>query len=376
MDLEQLRQQIDDIDSRLIALLLQRMEITGQVAAYKIKHNLPVLNSGREQQVLDRITERSGSYGDGMKIIFSTIMDVSRANQHSLMHAGAELRASLASAKKMDFNTFHGVVACPGLPGAYSSEAAKRMFPSGQLAYYTGFEDVFLAVKDGKADFGVVPVENSTSGSVHETYDHIMKYRFSIAKGYDLSIRQCLCALPGVKLEHIKRVYSKAEALAQCKDYIKRHNMEAIPYSNTAAAAEFLSKSGLKDSGAVCARHAAEEYGLCVLDDQIQINKNNTTRFIAISKNMIINEDADKISLILAVPHVTGSLYKVLGQFSMYGMNLTKLESRPHSNSGFKYNFYLDLAGNVKDQKTADLLCALSADLPEFTFLGNFREIV
>lgn len=376
MDLEQLRQQIDGLDSEILSLLLQRMQITRQVAEYKIEHQLPVLNSGREQQILDAVAAKSGAYGDAMKILFAAIMDVSRADQHRLMGGGAALRKSLAGARRMDFTSFDGVVACPGVLGAYSAQAAGQMFPNGKLKYYTGFEDVFLAVKNGDADFGVVPVENSTSGSVHETYDHIMKYRFSIAKAYDLSIDHCLCAPAGVQLCQIRQVYSKAEALAQCSDYIKGKGIRGIPYSNTAAAAEFISKSGLKDSGAICSRHAAQAYGLCVLDDAIQINRVNTTRFIAISREMIINEDADKISLIMAVPHVTGSLYKVLGQFSMSGLNLTKLESRPHKTSGFKYNFCLDFSGNTAQKSTVDLLCALSADLPEFTFLGNFREEV
>lgn len=374
MNLEQLRQDINAVDSQLLSLLLQRMQITHQVAEYKIAHDLPVLNAEREREILECVGQRSAEYADGMKIIFSTIMDVSRADQYRLMGSGNELRTQLKEAKQMDFSAFQGKVACPGVPGAYSSEAAGRMFPKGTLEYYTGFKDVFLAVKDGRADFGVVPVENSTSGSVHETYDHIMHYRFSIAKAFDLPINHCLCALPGVAEKEIKRLYSKEEALAQCGGYIKEKGMKGVAYSNTAAAAKYIAENKLTDCGAVCSRHAAEVYGLQILDDNIQTSASNTTRFIAISRDLIINPDADKISLIFAVPHVTGSLYKVLGQFSMYGLNLTKLESRPHRNSGFKYNFYLDLAGNMREAKTADLLCALSADLPEFTFLGNFKE--
>lgn len=374
MNLEQLRQEINAVDSQLLSLLLQRMQITHQVAAYKIEHGIPVLNAVREQEILERVAAQSDTYADGMKIIFSTIMDVSRADQHRLMAAGTDLRDRLNAAQQMAFSSFSGKVACPGVPGAYSAEAAEKMFPAGHLDYYTGFEDVFLAVKDGRADFGVVPVENSTAGSVHETYDHIIKYRFSIVQGYDLPIRHCLCACPGVALHQVKRVYSHPQGLSQCQDYIRAHGLEVVEYSNTAAAAQYVSSCQMTDSAAICSRHGAQAYGLEVLDDHVQISSTNTTRFIAISRNLVINPDADKISLIFAVPHVTGSLYKVLGQFSMYGLNLTKLESRPHSMSGFKYNFYTDLTGNVKEEKTADLLCALSADLPEFTFLGNYKE--
>lgn len=374
MNLENLRQEIDILDSQLLALLQQRMQITAQVAEYKIANGLPVLNAAREQEILDRVAASSRLYGDGMKLVFSSIMDVSRANQHRLLGDGALLKETLAGARQMDFEAFDGTVACPGVPGAYTSEAAAKMFPCGELEYFTGFEDVFQAVSDGRAAYGVVPVENSTSGSVHETYDLIMKYRFSIVRGYDLPISHCLCALPGVQAEEIQDVYSKAEALAQCSDYLKAHRLNPVPYSNTAAAAKYLHDSGVTDSGAICSAHAARFYGLAVLDDQIQINTENTTRFIVISRDLILNEDADKISLIITLPHVTGSLYQVLGQFSMCGLNLTKLESRPNRTSEFEYHFYLDLAGNVKNEATRQLLCTLSADLPGFSLIGNYKE--
>lgn len=375
MNLNELRNQIDKIDDQLLQLLLQRMAVSKSVAEFKIANGLPVLNSGRETEILNAVGEKGGEYGDGMKIVFSTIMDVSRATQHQIIGGGNDLRQRILDGAKRSLVTAGKTVAVSGVAGAYSSQAAKKMFPDCRIAYYTGFEDVFLAIQNGEADFGVVPIENSTAGSVHETYDHIMKYRFSIAKGYDLPIQHCLCAKAKTKLDDIKKIYSHIQGIAQCKDFIDKHGIQAVTFSNTAAAAKHVSETEEAGVGAICSRDAAKEYNLCVLSDEIQISNTNTTRFIAITKDLNIDREADKISLIFSIPHTTGSLYKVLGRFSMYGLNLTKIESRPNSDANFDYLFCLDFSGNVLNPQTLDMLSALSEELEVFEFLGNFKEV-
>ena len=201
-----------------------------------------------------------------------------------------------------------------------------------------------------------------------------MKYRFFVVGAYDLKIEHCLCAKNGTKYEDITDVYSHPQALSQCNNFLRNFDFTGINYSNTAAAAKYVSESPKNNVAVICSELAAKKYGLNVLKRNIQNNDKNTTRFIVISKELAIPSDAQKISLIFALPHKRGSLYRVLGRFSMAGLNLTKLESRPIENSEFSYYFYVDVLGNVKDEETLDLICALSDELPEFEFLGNFHE--
>ncbi|MDE6155632.1 MAG: bifunctional chorismate mutase/prephenate dehydratase, partial [Eubacterium sp.] len=190
----------------------------------------------------------------------------------------------------------------------------------------------------------------------------------------DLKIEHCLCAKEGTKYEDISDVYSHPQALSQCNNFLKNFDFTGINFTNTAAAAKFVAESNKNDIAVICSELAAKKYGLKILKRNVQNNNNNRTRFIVISKELIIDDNADKISLIFSAPHTTGSLYRVLGRFSMAGLSLTKLESRPIENQDFNYHFYVDVMGSVRDNSTLDLMCALYDELPEFEFLGNFFE--
>ncbi|MDY4698569.1 prephenate dehydratase domain-containing protein [Eubacterium coprostanoligenes] len=375
MDLLELRNEIDKLDDELIPLLLKRMDISRQVAEYKVQNGIPVLNEQRELEILEDVASKCGEQGEVIKTVFSAIMDASRALQHKVIGGGEELRNLISNAKCEKNLTANGEpIACQGVQGAYSGEAAKALFPDSPIDFHKQFEDVFEAVNQNKARFGIIPVENSTAGSVHESYDLIMKYKFFIVGAYDLRVDHCLCAKPGVKFEDIENVYSHTQALSQCNIFLKNFDFTGITFSNTAAAAKFVSESEKNNIAAICSESAAKKYGLKIIRKGIQNVTNNTTRFIVISKELVIDEDAEKISLIFSAPHRTGSLYRVLGRFSMTGLNLTKLESRPVANGRFDYYFYVDILGSVRDEQTLDLLCALSDELPEFSFLGNYYE--
>lgn len=375
MDLLDLRKEIDNIDEQLIPLLLKRMSISEQVARYKVERGIPVLNAEREQQILDNVTAKCGAQGDTIKTVFSATMDASRALQHKIIGGGKKLRDTIEGAKSTGKLTANGEsVACQGVEGAYSGVTANALFPDSPVRFYKQFEDVFEAVNKGEAKYGVIPVENSTAGSVHESYDLIMKYRFYVVGAYDLKIEHCLCAKADTKYEDITDVFSHPQALSQCNNFLKSFDFTGVNFSNTAAAAEFVSKSNKNNIAVICSELAAKKYGLKILKRNVQNNNNNRTRFIVISKELVIGEDADKISLIFSAPHTTGSLYRVLGRFSMAGLNLTKLESRPIENADFDYYFYVDVMGSVKDESTLDLICALYDELPEFEFLGNYFE--
>ncbi|WP_177665720.1 bifunctional chorismate mutase/prephenate dehydratase [uncultured Eubacterium sp.] len=375
MDLLELRNEIDKLDDELIPLLLKRMDISRQVAEYKVKNGIPVLNEKRELEILDDVASKCGEQGEAMKTVFSAIMDASRALQHKIIGGGDELRTLINSAKNGKNLTANGEpIACQGVQGAYSGKTAEALFPDSPIIFHKQFEDVFEAVNQNKARYGIIPVENSTAGSVHESYDLIMKYKFFIVGAYDLRVDHCLCAKPDVEFENIDDVYSHPQALSQCNIFLKHFDFTGINFSNTAAAAKFVAESDKNNIAAICSESAAKKYGLRIIRKGIQNVTNNTTRFIVISKELVIDDDAEKISLIFSAPHRTGSLYRVLGRFSMTGLNLTKLESRPVANGKFDYYFYVDILGSVRDEQTLDLLCALSDELPEFSFLGNYYE--
>lgn len=384
-DLEEIRREIDDLDTELVRLLCRRMDCSLQVAAYKKAQGLPVLNQAREQQVLEAVradcapydTSNAG-YGDAAALVFGTMMDVSRALQHRQLEAGRELRETLATAA----HSLHPETArfvCPGCPGAYSDEALRAIFPQCRLPgheprYVASFADVFAAIKSGEADAGIVPVENSSTGSVNEVYDLIMANRFSIVAAAELPIRHCLLAPRGARMEDIRLVYSHHQGLSQCADYVASHGWEARPYSNTATAARMVAEKGDPSVAAIASEEAGHIYGLDILEKNIQSVDNNSTRFIVISPRLVIPEQADKISLIFSLPHTTGSLYRTLARFAMEGLNLTKIESRPLRTGEFEYVFYLDFEGAITHAATIDLLCALSEEMPFFSFLGNYKE--
>ncbi len=266
-------------------------------------------------------------------------------------------------------------IAYQGIKGANSYEAAQRLFPESDLTAYKSFEDVFKAVENGECGYGVLPVENSTAGSVAAVYDLILRYRFYIVGALDMSIDYCLAGLRQSTLGDIEKVISHPQALSQCEQYISSMGFEATACSNTAVAAKDTAREKRLNLAAVCSYKAAEEYGLKVLDNHLQDNKNNKTRFIVISKKLYINENANKVSLCFSLPHVTGALFHMLQRFDSLGLNLTKIESRPIPDKDFEYLFYLDFSGSVKSEGVTSLLCKLSEEIPEFSFLGNYYEI-
>lgn len=368
MTLEEIRNEIDEIDAQLLPLFLRRMECAGQVAAIKQKENLPVFDAAREKEILDAAAEKAGKYGGEARSLYSAMMAMSRAAQHRLLGAGRELRESVrnASAEPPRANT----VACLGRNGSFSHEALVRLYPQASPLFFPDFPSIFEAVACGAADLGILPVENSSAGSVGEVYDLILKYRFSILGALSLPVRHCL-ASSETGAEKIRTVYSHPQALRQCSDFLKKHGWKTEPCSSTAGAAVLAEKPG---TGAVCSVRAARECGLHILAEEIQNTTANRTRFLVIGRELLLPDDADKISVCFSLPHRTGTLSGVLTRFAAAGLNLTKIESRPIPGKNFEYDFYLDFSGNVHDEHTLDLLCALHDELPRFTFLGNYKD--
>lgn len=375
MDLKDIRQEIDRIDKQLLSLFNERMKCSIQVAEYKKEHNLPIFNSEREKEILDKVEKDGGEFGYQSRVLFADMIELSKGIQYDIMGAENPLRKVLANAQNTVRKEKDMKIALQGIEGANSHEATNRLFPECQPIFYKSFEKVFKAVESGEADYGVLPVENSSAGSVSAVYDLILKYRFYIVEALNLPIDHCLCGLRQSELEDIEQVWSHPQALSQCSDFISEHNLKAVNCTNTAVAAKNIAQEKRLNCAAICTEKACKEYGLKVLVKSCQNYKNNSTRFIVISKRLIIPENSDKISLCFSLPHSKGALYTVLGRFNANGLNITKLESRPRDNgTPFEYLFYLDFDGNTESQNVINMLCALSEELPEFSFLGNYKE--
>lgn len=373
--LDQIRARIDEIDSQLLPLFLERLECSRQVAQVKIAQGLPVLNVEREKQILDEVEKKAGVHGGEARMLYDTILTTSRNLQHQMMQDGGELRRQVQNAPSRDLP--HAHIACQGVAGAYSHEAALLLYPGCRPSFYKTWEEIFRAVEQGKEDLGILPVENSSAGSVSDVYGLILKYRFFIVAAATLRIRHCLAVPKGMDLAAVKVVYSHPQALAQCSEYLETHGFQPVPCSNTAAAAKTVAESG-EPVAAICSEQAAEEYGLDIVAHGIQNSTVNRTRFIAISRTLFLPEDAQKISLCFSLPHTTGSLNSVLSRFAAAGLNLTKIESRPISSAdgeNFEYDFYLDFTGNLRSGDTLNLIASLQSELPRFSFLGNYTEI-
>ena len=374
MDLSQVRQEIDRVDSEIFSLLRQRMELSQKVAQAKMAGGQAVRNRKREEEVLARADQACAPYGSQGQMVYQTIFEVSRDLQHQMLGSGAALRELLQTAQGRQLASCPQRVVCQGVAGAYSHMAAEKLFPKGDIFFTQQFEGVFQAVERGEAQFGVVPVENSLAGSVNEVFDLIFAHQLYLYQALELPVSHCLAAKPGTGLADVRCVLSHHQGLAQCEQYCSSHGWKTRAFSNTAAAAQWVAGSGEKDCAAICSVRAAKIFGLEILEKNIQDSPHNRTRFIVVSRDLYIGPQADKISLSFTLPHVAGSLYNVLSRFALHGLSLTKIESRPIRERNFEYRFYVDFLGSIADDDTLRLLCALSEELPSLTVFGNYHE--
>lgn len=240
-DLKEIRKDIDKIDNQLIELFKQRMDCARDVGIYKQANNIPVLNEDRENEILDAVEEKGGEYGASARLLYSNIMELSRALQHNIVGSGKELKSVINNAST-DIPSSGIKVAYQGIKGANGHEATLRLFPNGEAVNYKSFADVFSAVDNGEVAFGVLPVENSSAGSVSAVYDLILKHRFYIVKALDLPIDYCLAGLKQSAFEDIEIVWSHPQSLSQCAQYIADHGFDSVPFSNTAIAPVMLQR--------------------------------------------------------------------------------------------------------------------------------------
>lgn len=372
MDLKQLRDNIDDIDSEILSLFMKRMELCKGVADYKKLNNMPVFQGGREQEVIERIKmlTQNSDLENGTAALFTTIMDISKIlqNRTILEEAPDYLCPPTALDKAVK-------IGCQGTSGANSETAAKMIFGDKRITYYKTFEDVFKAVQSGELDYGVLPVHNSTAGSVDSTYDLMAKYYVYIVKEVTVEICHCLAAKKKMPLSGVKRVYSHPQALAQCSDFISVNSLKTAEYGNTATAAEKVAASDDSDNiAAICSKECAERLGLEIIAENIADVSVNRTKFVCLSRNMQADPEADTISVMLQIPHTQGSLYRLLTKFYVNGMNLLRIESRPIKDGSFDVMFYLDFSGRITDTGVKATLRDLEENLEYFRILGTFKN--
>ncbi|MDP4160178.1 MAG: prephenate dehydratase domain-containing protein [Bacillota bacterium] len=379
MDLLQMRELLNDIDLQLVGLFSKRMNTASAIAEYKMQHNMPVVDSAREREILNRVAELSGeTLEQYTKRLFYTLFDLSRSHQGQLFSHDSLLAKEIEAAT-LDLKTpfpSKATVACQGTEGSYSQQASEKLFSLPNLIFFNSFDDVFQAVEKGLCEFGVLPVENSLAGTVVAVYDLMKKHKFHIVRSVKLGINHTLLANKGVDFNNIKEIVSHEQAINQCSEFLKAHpQIKVTVFSNTAAAANYVAKTGRSDLAAISSRHCAEIYNLNILSNNIQNRDNNYTRFICISKRMKIFPGANKISLMLSIPHKPGSLYTVIAKFASLGFNLTKLESRPIVGRDFEFMFYFDFEASIYLKETVNLLCELQSSLEQFVFLGSYSEI-
>lgn len=378
-DLELLRSQIDEIDDGISDLWLKRMAKVKEIATIKEKIGKKINDGGREDAVLFRLAEKTPEeLKIYLKEVYASVFATSKAYQSvSVSPKSATIDAvkeKISSGLK-DFPV-SGTVACQGINGANSGIAAKTIFPINNILYFKNFEGVFNAVEKGLCKYGVLPIENSTAGSVSEVYDLMKKHKFYIVRSVRLRIDHCLAALDGAELKGITEVYSHPQALSQCAEHIKKWGAKPCESENTATAARDLVERGLKNQAVLCSRECAEKYGLKILESSVQDNPYNFTRFICISKDLEIYSEAEKISVMTSLSHEPGSLNRTLARFAALGLNLTKIESRPVLGSQFEFMFYFDFEGSILSEKVQSVIAELENTSERFVLLGSYKEIV
>ncbi len=361
MDLNELRLQIDKIDDELVKLFGQRMEVAAQISDYKKEQKLPIYQPSRERAKLQDVAKKAEPGMENYtRVLYSMLFELSRSYQSKRTGEVSTLYREITQAIENTPKLFPQapMVACQGVEGAYSQIACEKIFKNPFILYFKNFEAVFTAIEQGMCQYGILPIENSTAGSVKKIYDLMQKHNFSIVRTFRLKVDHNLLVKPGTRLSDIKEVYSHEQALNQCGEFLQEmKGVNIIPVGNTAIAAEMVAQSGRTDVAAISSRSCAELYSLECLASSIQDKGNNRTRFICISKNLEIYPGSDKTSIMMILPHRPGSLYKVLARLYTLGINVTKLESRPIPDREFEFMFYFDLETSIYSDEFIQLMC-------------------
>ena len=374
MDLLELRNQIDVIDSQIVELFEKRMDICKGVAQYKIENGKKVFDRQREQEKLAKV--KALTHNDfnshGVEELFEQIMSMSRKLQYQLLaENGSQGKLPFIGVDELD--TKRARVVFQGADGAYSQMAMNSFFGNQVTSFHVDtFREAMGAIEEGAADFAVLPIENSTAGVVSEIYDLLSEYENYIVGEQIIKIEHCLLGVPGSRIEDIKTVYSHPQSLMQSSQYLEEHNWQLISMQNNAFAAKKVADEKDGSQAAVASAYAAQVYGLEILKKGINQLEDNSTRFIIVTNQRIFRKDANKISICFEIPHMSGSLYHMLSHFIYNNLNVTKIESRPIEDRAREYRFFIYSEGNLADSAVKNALRGLREEARNLRILGNY----
>lgn len=375
MDLSEIRGKIDGIDDKILELFIERMKLAADVAKFKAANNMVVFQGDREKAIINDIRRKTP---EGLKssasFLFYNIMDISKCSQINEITPDQPLPYR----SKIKDNPS---VAVQGIEGAYGHAAYKKLFSSGSVQFFASFKEVFEAVENGSADYGVIPIENSTAGEVTANMELLERHKVFINRTVDVECAHVLAAKKGVREEDIKTVFGHEQAIRQCSKYLdSRGELTVIPYHNNAAAAKMVSENPSNSLGCICSAECAQLHGLDIVHPDIASDPNNRTRFICISKQLEVYEGADTVSISLSIPNISGALYRLLTNFAVNGLSMTKIQSKPLPTE-FKTPrfedcmFYIEFEGSIDQPVVRKLLKNFGQEQNYFKFHGNFRNI-
>ncbi len=375
MDLKECRDQLDQIDRQIVELFEERMQVCGDVAAYKIDTGKEVYDGEREQQKLEAVEQMAHSDFNRIAVreLYSQMMTISRRYQYRLLtENGRQAELGFTPVDKIPADRVR--VVYQGVEGAYSHAAVLQYFGTDADAYHVPlFKDAMHAVSQGEADYAVLPIENSSAGAVIDNYDLMTRYQNYIVAETFIQANHSLLARPEAELSDIRTVYSHPQALMQCSGFLnEQKEWRQVSCENTAVAAKKVIEDMDPAQAAVASEIAGQLYGLKTLRKSIQNNQGNTTRFIVLSRKAIYRKDATKISLTFELPHTSGSLYNILGNFIFNNVNMRMIESRPIQGRNWEYRFFIDIEGNLDDAGIKNALRGIASESQNMRILGNY----
>ena len=369
---------IEELDRKIEELTRERIALSSEPDASQTSSQAAIASRQYERRFISSLTgEEDISMDNCEKTLFRTLFGLSHSYTAASASTGSNLAQKINNALENTPKIFpdSAVVACQGIEGAYSQIACDKLFANAQIMYFRTFDGVFQAVEAGLCRYGVIPIENSSYGSVTQVYDLMNSHKFHIVRAFKLQISHRLLVKPGTKFEDIKEIYSHSQALGQCSRFLRdNQNIKVNVGANTAVAAQMVADSDRTDVAAISSPDCASLYDLEVIRSDVQNSDHNYTRFIVICKDLEIYPGADKASIMLALGHTPGSLSDMLARFSALGLNLTKLESRPIEGRDFEFMFYLDVEASIYSEQFINLMCQLDSDPQAFTFLGSYKE--
>ncbi|SET50479.1 bifunctional chorismate mutase/prephenate dehydratase [[Clostridium] polysaccharolyticum] len=376
MDLKESREKIDSIDKQIAELIQERMGVSVEVAKYKKETGKKIFDKVREQEILEKLggMAKDEFNRQGVQEIYAQIMSISRKLQYSLLKRD-EAAHNLEPVKSLNLNGKKVVFF--GEHGAYTEQAMFEFFGEKVESYSVKtFKEVMEELKLGNADYGVLPIENSSTGGITDCFDLLIDYDNYIIGEHEIKVNQCLLGLPGAKAENLTRVFSHEQGLMQCASFLEKYpKMEQVPYMSTAISAKKVAQEQNLQYGAIASKRAAEYYGLEVLQENINYEALNATRFIIIAREPIYLEDSNKVSICVQLPHECGSLHNMISHFIYNNLNMTKIESRPIQGKKWEYRFFVEFEGNFQDSGVQNALYGIQEEASKCRILGNFKTV-